>query len=163
MRKLKISLLFLGLMLLLLVVPAAQASAPEKGSGTFDIARVISGVKITDDGNIKVNFTSTITYEGDIEGVSVVQAVAILHDDGTFNLLAHSGNFIGSINGREGTAIVKFAQVSGEGPAPDGCCYVGNVQFEGTGGDLENFKGRIDKLSFQAEGGKTYLSSAHFH
>lgn len=162
MGKLKLTLLFLGLTLLLLVVPAAQASAPEKGSGTFDIAREIVGVKVTDDGNVKINFTSTITFAGDIDGVAVVQAVAILRDDDTFSLLASSGTFKGSFNGREGTAIFKFAQVSGEGPAPDGCCYVGNVQLEGTGGDLENFKGRIDKLFFQPEG-KTHLSSAHFH
>jgi hypothetical protein len=162
MSKLKIGLLFLGLTMLLLVVPAAQAGAPEKGSGPFEFSRADpDSIKVTDDGNIVLTFTSTVTFEGDVDGVLIVDAIFTIHNDGTFNLLTHSGEFIGSIHGREGTALLKIGSVSGVGPEGNGCCYEGMVQLTGTGGALEGYSGKID-LSFQSDG-KTYTSNSHFH
>ena len=140
----------------------AQASAPEQGSGTFELSREVLSVKVTDDGNVKVDMISTITFSGAITGILVVPSQIILRDDGTFKLTTHSGPFVGSILGRTGTARVKFAQVEGVGPDTDGCCYVGNVELDGVDGELENFTGRIAPFSFQPDG-KTYTVSAHFH
>ena len=149
-------------MLLLLVVPAAQANAPEKGSGAYDLTRTApDSIKVTDDGNIVLTFISTVTFAGDVDGVLIVDAIFTIHNDGTFNLLTHSGEFIGSIHGREGTALLKIGSVNGVGPQADGCCYVGMVQLTGTGGALEEYSGKID-LSFQPDG-KTYTSDSHFH
>lgn len=154
--------MFLGLTLLLLVVPTAQADKPETGSGTFELDREILSLKVTDDGNVKVDMISTITYSGAITGISVVQSQIILRDDGTFKPTAHSGTIVGSILGRTGTARLKFAQVNGIGPDEDGCCYIGNVHLDGVSGELEGFTGIIREFAFQPDG-KTYTVSAHFH
>ena len=161
MRILKATFLIIGLTLFLLVVPTAQASSPEEGSGNFTTEREFTGFKVTDDGNIKINLTTTATFTGDVDGVVVVDAVVTLHPDGTFNLVAQEGSFTGSVNGRSGTANLQAGELNGEGPDEDLCCYLGFFQLKGTTGALENFSAKIN-LANQPEG-KTYSSSAHFH
>jgi len=152
----------LGLTLLLLVVPVANADPPKTLNGNFEtISREIHSFKVTDDGNTIISYTGTAEFTGDISGIFVALTTIIISPDGTFNIRAPGGLFTGSVDGKEGTLQVSV-EVVGEGPSgPTNCCFEGMATFYQGTGDLEGVSLAGKVFNRPETGGTTYSLMAH--
>ena len=128
--------LMMVLMMVLMMTPTSQASSPSK---TFEGSTLGDStvVDIEQKGNgplVVTAITKTIFVPGDITGELGGPGTLVKLSNGTFRIHT-TGIFVGTIDGRTGTA--KFTStVHGVDPNPFGfCCCTGPITlYDGTGG-----------------------------
>jgi Protein of unknown function (DUF3224) len=96
----------LALVASLAVAPAALADGPDQVSGAFTIAITPVSVR-TADGNTFLDYTFTEVMSGGVVGTRTGSGVAVFHPDGSINT-ENSGLFVGSVEGRSGTVVVRY-------------------------------------------------------
>ena len=142
----------------LLLLPAAGASAPSSGSGSFTTTGQVVSVRQAD-GNTIVTATEVQTLTGALTGTRSATGIEIFHPDGTFT--AHdSGTFTGTVDGRTGSITISGSTPPGTGTTGSGQIVGGR----GTGGlaglHLQGTFQPVITSSTTAEG--TYSIQFHF-
>lgn len=136
-RYMKPAVLLLGLMIVLLIAPTSHASNPVAKTleGAFISASTVNGVEQKGNGPLVFSLDGkAIFVPGEISGEISGPATAFKLSDGTFRIHVR-GIFVGTIDGRTGTARFVIT-VHGVDPDPIGiCCYSGPLMlYGGTGG-----------------------------
>ena len=92
---------------LLLFLPAAQATTTQTATGTFTTTATTINVQVVN-GNTIVTQSLTINTIGDISGTLSGTDVAVITSTGS-GFIAGSGTFTGAILGKAGTVGIGFA------------------------------------------------------
>jgi len=98
---------YLLLAVLLLFLPAAQASTTQTATGTFTTTATTINVQVVK-GNTIITQSLTINTVGDISGTLSGTDVAVITSTGS-GFIAGSGTFTGTILGKTGTVGIGFA------------------------------------------------------
>ncbi len=121
-----------ALLFFLLQLPAAPpafATPSFEGSGTISAGvHVLTGIRMTDDGNLIIEVTGTHEITGTLSGTFVEQEVYTVQPTGETHVRTQA-LFNGTVAGKTGTAVIEFRGVLA------GAVAVGSfVVRNGTGG-----------------------------
>ena len=143
---------------LLLFLPAAQATRTQTATGTFTTTATTINVQVVN-GNTIITQSLTINTIGDISGTLSGTDVAVITSTGS-GFIAGSGTFTGTILGRTGTVVIGFA---GTFSPTTGQLNINAAFLPGTGtGQLTGIRGTGTIQGIFNVGG-TYTFSVIFH
>ena len=148
---------------LLTLVPLTGASGPKETlAGSF--VSVFSNLVQTPRGAgaVVVKFDTATTFSGKIDGVAEGHATNVVQlKGGGFTLHLQGADFVGTIDGKTGTAKVNATGHGVAHPTIAGCCFQATIQFyDGTDG-LEGLAAK-GALTNDPTNGRRYSVDVHF-
>jgi hypothetical protein len=137
------------------LAPAALATAPATGTGTFVPAGPPTTISSrTADGTI-ITQRQTFIDTGVETGTETDTITFVFHPGGTFNLRADVA-FTGTVAGRPGTLAQRFEGIG------DATTFHGQIQTLSRTGELANLRGQGTFEGSSVTGAGTYTFNYHF-